>query len=39
MMIEREHYRFFNEESNIYLSNLKLAIEERVWVSFFCYAL
>ncbi len=30
MMIEQEHYRFFNEKSNIYLSNLKLAIKERV---------
>ncbi len=38
-MIEREHYRFFNEKSNIHLSNLKLAIKERVWVPFFCYAL
>jgi hypothetical protein len=30
-----EHYRFFNEKSNSYLSNLKLAIKERVWVSLF----
>jgi len=26
--ILREHYRFFNEKSNSYLSNLKLAIKE-----------
>jgi len=34
-----EYYRFVKKKGNSDLSNLKPAILERVWVSFFCYTL